>query len=96
MTLPRLTLRKVSILLHLDTGHPIKQIAHDLDCHPNTVKQQIRQIARSLPANGSGGMSSHRDVVMRYLDRLLEHNADIVLRVRTTPRHQHPGPEQAA
>jgi DNA-binding NarL/FixJ family response regulator len=76
--LPRLTLRKVSILLHLDAGRGIKQIAGALDVHPNTVKQQIRQIASTLP--GKPG-ASHRDTVLRYLDRLLEHNADIASRV---------------
>jgi DNA-binding NarL/FixJ family response regulator len=83
VSLPRLTLRKVSILLHLDAGRGFKQIAGALDVHENTIKQQVRQIARSLPAKPG---LSHRDLVLRYLDRLLEQNADIAARVRTDPR----------
>jgi DNA-binding NarL/FixJ family response regulator len=80
VTLPRLTPRKVSILLHLDAGRAYKQIAADLDVHLNTVHLHVRQMARALPAKPG---LSHRDVVMRYLDRLLEHNADIAARVKS-------------
>ena len=81
--LPRLTLRKVAILLHLEDGKPYKQIAADLDMHINTVHLHIRQIAKDLPERAH---LSHRDVVLLYLDRLLDANADIALRVRATNR----------
>jgi DNA-binding NarL/FixJ family response regulator len=80
-TLPRLTLRKVSILLHLDAGRSYRQIAATHDIHLNTVHLHIRQIASSLPPKPG---VSHRDTVLRYLDRLLEANADIAARVRST------------
>ena len=79
MTLPPLSLRKVSILLHLEAGRSYRQIAAILDVHPNTIHQHIRQIAEELPPKA--GMS-HRDMVLCYLDRLLEANADIAARVR--------------
>jgi DNA-binding NarL/FixJ family response regulator len=79
--LPRLTLRKVSILLHLDAGRSYRQIAATLDVHQNTVHLHVRQIAESLPAKPG---VSHRDIVLRHLDRLLEYNADIAARVRNT------------
>jgi DNA-binding CsgD family transcriptional regulator len=78
--LPRLTLRKVSILLHLDAGRSYRQIAATHDIHLNTVLDHMRQIARALPPKPG---LSHRDHVLRYLDRLLEHNADIAASVRS-------------
>jgi FixJ family two-component response regulator len=77
-TLPRLTLRKVSILLHLDAGRGYKQIAATHGIHVNTVYLHIREIANALPPRPG---LSHRDIVLRYLDRLLEANADVVARV---------------
>jgi transposase len=81
LILPRLTLRKVSILLHLDAGRSYRQIAATLDVHLNTVHLHVRQIALSLPPRPG---VSHRDIVLRHLDRLLEYNADIAARVRAT------------
>jgi FixJ family two-component response regulator len=77
--LPRLTLRKVTILLHLEAGCPYKQIAEDLGVHINTVHLHVRQMADDLPKRRG---LDNRDLVLLYLDRLLEANADVVANVR--------------
>jgi DNA-binding NarL/FixJ family response regulator len=69
----------VSILLHLEAGRPYKQIAEDLGIHINTVHLHVRQMADDLPAKQN---LDPRDVVLLYLDRLLEWNADIAARVK--------------
>lgn len=75
--LPRLTLRKVTILLHLEAGRSYKQIAADLDIHHETVRMHIIEIASSLPGDGAP-----KDKVMLYCERLLVAHADIVAHIR--------------
>lgn len=77
--LPRLTLRRVSILLLLDAGMGYKAIAAHLEIHENTVQLHVRAIAKQLPQRRG---FSPRDLVLLYCDRLLAENADIAARVR--------------
>jgi FixJ family two-component response regulator len=75
--LPRLSLRRVSILLHLEAGAGYKNIAHALGLHERTVENHVANIARKLPGNGMP-----KDKVMLYCERLLVANADIVAEIR--------------
>ena len=77
MNLPRLTLRKVSILLHLEAGRSYKQIAADLDIHHETVRMHVTEIASELPGTGAP-----KDKVMLYCERLLVAHADIVANIK--------------
>lgn len=70
--MPRLTLRKLSIVLQLEAGLCYKQIAATLGIHPNTVRLHLREIAQQLPPKPG---LSHRDIVLLYLDRLLVANS---------------------
>lgn len=79
--LPRLTFRKVTILLWLDAGLGYKQIAAKLDVHLNTVHLHVKEIAAKLPHRP--GLSP-RDLVLLYCERLLVKNADVVAQVRSS------------
>ena len=76
-TLPRLTLRKVTILLHLSAGRGYKEVAHALDIHENTVHLHVAEIAHQLPGEGNP-----KDKVLLYCERLLVAHADIVSGIR--------------
>ncbi len=75
--LPRLTLRKVTVLLHLEAGRGYKEIAAALDVHPETVRLHVMEIARALPGNGAP-----KDKVLLWCERLLEAHADIVAHIK--------------
>jgi DNA-binding NarL/FixJ family response regulator len=75
--LPRLSLREVSVLLHLESGASYKHIALALERHPRIVERHVARIARKLPGNGNP-----KEKVMLYCDRLLAANADVVEQVR--------------
>jgi DNA-binding NarL/FixJ family response regulator len=65
-TLPRLTLRKVTVLLHLEAGRSYKQIAAALDVHEETVRAHVQAIADALPGN-----LPPKERVLLYCQRLL-------------------------
>lgn len=71
MTLPRLTLRKVTVLLHLEAGRCYKEIAAALDVHPHTVRLHVMEIADQLPGNGAP-----KDKVLLWCDRLLKAHSE--------------------
>ena len=77
MSLPRLTLRKVSILLHLEAGRSYKQIAADLEVHVETVRAHVQAIADALP-----GHLPPKERVLLYCDRLLVAHAEAVAEIR--------------
>jgi DNA-binding CsgD family transcriptional regulator len=70
--LPRLTLRKVSILLHLEAGRSYKQIAADLEIHEATVRAHIMAIADTLP-----GTLPPKERVLLHCQQLLAAHADV-------------------
>lgn len=76
-TLPRLTLRKVSILLHLEAGRGYKEIAGALDVHEATVRAHVQAIADNLP-----GPLAPKDRVLLWCERLLVAHADIVSQIK--------------
>jgi predicted transcriptional regulator len=78
-SLPRLTLRKVSILLHLEAGRSYKQIAADLGIHEATVRAHVQAIADDLP---SVPAMPPKDKALLWCERLLTANADIVAQLR--------------
>jgi hypothetical protein len=75
--LPRLTPRKVSILLHLEAGAGCKNIAQTFGICERAVYDQIARMAKDLPGRGAP-----LNKVMLYCDRLLVANADIVAEIR--------------
>jgi FixJ family two-component response regulator len=75
--LPRFTLRKITILLHLEAGQSYKQIAGDLGIHTDTVRVHVQEMADALPGNGAP-----KDKVMLFCDRLLVSHADIVANIK--------------
>jgi len=77
--LPRLTLRKVSILLHLEAGRGYKQIAAAMEIHEATVRAHVQAIADDLPRTPD---MPPKEKVLLYLDRLLTLNAAIVAQIR--------------
>lgn len=78
MSLPRLTLRKLSILLHLEAGRSYKQIAADLSIHEKTVVAHVRAIAEALPAS----QLCARDLVLLWCERLLVEHAEDIAQLR--------------
>lgn len=77
--LTTLTFRKVTILLHLESGLGYKQIAALLGIHENTVRLHVTEIAAGLPCCGK---LPPRDCVLLYCERLLVANANVVAQVR--------------
>jgi FixJ family two-component response regulator len=75
--LPRLTLRKVTILLHLEAGCGYKKIAAVLDIHEETVRAHVQAIADELP-----GDLPPKERVLLYCERLLVAHADIVAQIK--------------
>jgi FixJ family two-component response regulator len=75
--LPRFTLRKITILLHLEAGQNYKQIAGDLDIHIDTVRVHVQEMADALPGTGAP-----KDKVMLWCERLLVSHADIVANIK--------------
>lgn len=75
--LPRLTLRKVTILLHLQSGRGYKEIAAALDIHIETVRMHVTEIADELDGTGAP-----KDKVLLWCDRLLIAHADIVAHIK--------------
>lgn len=75
----RLTLRKVTILLHLEAGQSYKQIAAALGIHEETVRAHVQAIAESLPPVSRALPPQLR--VMLWCQELLRANADIVAHV---------------
>jgi FixJ family two-component response regulator len=74
--LPRLTLRKVTVLLHLEAGRSYKQIAVALDVHQETVRAHVQAIADALP-----GDLPPKERVLLYCQRLLVAHADEVAQI---------------
>lgn len=81
--LSRLTLRKVTILLHLEAGRSYKQIAAALDIHEATVRAHVQAIADSLPPISRTVPPQLR--VMLWCQELLRANADVVRQARSAP-----------
>jgi len=75
--MPRLTYRKLTILLQLEGGKSYKEIANALGIHHDTVRGHVIEIASKLPGNGPP-----MDRVLLYCDRLLCAHADIVGHLR--------------
>lgn len=78
-TLPRLTRRRVSVLLLLELGKGYKAIAAELEIHEETVRDHVQAIAQALPNHRE---MSPRDKVLLWCERLLAANADIVDQIR--------------
>lgn len=74
--LSRLTLRKVTILLHLEAGRSYKQIAAALGIHEETVRAHVQAIAETLPPISRTLPPQLR--VMLWCQALLRENADVV------------------
>lgn len=77
-TLPRLTLRKVAILLHLEAGRSYKQIAGKLNIHEETVRAHVQAMADALPLSDLGP----KERVLLYCERLLVAHAESVAQIR--------------
>jgi DNA-binding NarL/FixJ family response regulator len=81
--LSRLTLRKVTILLHLEAGRSYKQIAAALGIHEATVRAHVQAIAETLPPVSRALPPQLR--VMLWCQALLRENADVVANVSRSP-----------
>jgi DNA-binding NarL/FixJ family response regulator len=81
--LTRLTLRKVTILLHLEAGRSYKQIAAALGIHEETVRSHVQAIAEALPPVSHTLTPQLR--VMLWCHELLRANADVVAHVSGRP-----------
>jgi FixJ family two-component response regulator len=79
MSLPRLTLRKVSILLHLQSGRGYKEIAGALEIHEETVRAHVQAIADALPEKPA---MPPRDKVLLWCERLLVAHAETVAEIK--------------
>jgi DNA-binding CsgD family transcriptional regulator len=73
VALPKLTYRKLSVVLHLAAGRDYGEIAHVLKIHPNTVRAHIARIAEALPEHPD---LPPRDKVLLWCDRLLSANTE--------------------
>lgn len=71
--LPRLTYRKLSVLLHLSAGADYRAIADALGIHWKTVRAHVVAIAARLPEEPA---LPPRDKALLYCDRLLVAHAD--------------------
>lgn len=72
-----LSLKKLSVLLHLEAGKSYKQIAHSLSISQSMVRLHVNQIAQRLPPCDL----APKDHVLLYCDRLLAAQPDVVAEI---------------
>lgn len=77
-----LSLRKLTILLHLADGRSYKQVAGVMGISESMVRLHVGQIAATLPESSL----PPKDHVMLYCDRLLCAHADAVAEIVATFR----------
>jgi hypothetical protein len=75
-----LSLRKLSVLLHLADGKSYKQIAATLGISSSMVRLHVNEIAGTLPASDL----PPKDHVLLYCDRLLSAQPDVVASILQT------------
>ena len=75
-----LSLRKLTILLHLADGKSYKQVAATLGISDITVRVHVREIAGCLPKSAL----PPKDHVLLYCDRLLAAQPDVVAEIMQT------------
>jgi hypothetical protein len=80
VSLPRLTLRRVSILLHLQAGRGYKEIAGALEIHEETVRAHVQAIADALPDKPH---MPPKDKALLWCERLLVAHADVVAHIKS-------------
>lgn len=76
----QLSLRKLTVLLHLADGKSYKQIASVLEISESMVRLHVNQIANTLPASSL----PPKDHVLLYCDRLLTSQPDVVAEIMGT------------
>lgn len=74
MSLRPLSLRKLTVLLHMADGQSYKQVASSLGISESMVRLHVNQIADQLPPSSL----PPKDHVLLYCDRLLAAQPDVV------------------